>query len=127
MSDLKFEQKRSLSRLEAADQLAALAAALRQGGDAEVELEPWTLSMRIPADLRSEIEVEVGDGEIELEIELKWSTAPAARTTASQSAADTEKPGDRRKSAPAVPGGTRAGGGRPAKRAGAKRTTATKS
>ncbi|TXS41293.1 amphi-Trp domain-containing protein [Streptomyces sp. uw30] len=81
MKDLKIEQKRSLSRLEAADQLAALAAALRQGEDAELELEPWKLSLRIPADLRGEIELEVGDGEIELEIEFKWSTAPAAPTT----------------------------------------------
>ncbi|MFE7277964.1 amphi-Trp domain-containing protein [Streptomyces sp. NPDC057623] len=127
MSDLKFEQKRSLSRLEAADQLAVLAAALRQGGDAELELEPWTLSLRIPDDLRSEIEVEVGDGEIELEIELKWSTAPAARATAPQAAADAETTGAGRKTAPAATAGTRAGAGRPAKRAGAKRTTAKKS
>ncbi|GAA0700331.1 hypothetical protein GCM10010193_63840 [Kitasatospora atroaurantiaca] len=78
MKDLKFEQKRSLSRLEAADQLAALAAALRHGGEAELELGPGVLSLRIPDDLRSEVEVEVGDGEIELEIELKWSTARTA-------------------------------------------------
>lgn len=32
MKDLKFEQKRSLSRLEAADQLTELAAALRKVG-----------------------------------------------------------------------------------------------
>ncbi|MBC2906584.1 amphi-Trp domain-containing protein [Streptomyces cupreus] len=80
MSDLKIEQKRSLSRLEAADRLAALASALRQGEDAELELEPWTLSLRIPSELHSEIELEVGGGEIELEIEFKWSTAPATPT-----------------------------------------------
>ncbi|MFJ8635083.1 amphi-Trp domain-containing protein [Streptomyces sp. NPDC093568] len=74
MKDLKLEQKRSLSRTEAADQLEALASALREGGDAELELDPWKLSLRIPADLRSEIEIEVSDGEIELEIEFKWST-----------------------------------------------------
>jgi amphi-Trp domain-containing protein len=79
MKDLKFEQKRSLSRLEAADQLTALAAALREGGDAELELGPGTLSLRIPDDLRSEMEVEIGEGEIELEIEFKWPTAPARR------------------------------------------------
>ncbi|MFF5476883.1 amphi-Trp domain-containing protein [Streptomyces sp. NPDC012935] len=83
MTDLKFEQKRSLSRLEAADQLAALAAALRQGGDAELEIDPWKLSLRIPADLHSEIEFEVEDGEIELEIELKWPITPAARSASS--------------------------------------------
>lgn len=79
MTDLKFEQKRSLSRLEAADQLTALAAALRKGGDAELELSPGTLSLRIPDDLRSEIEVEIDNGEIELEIELTWPTAAPKR------------------------------------------------
>ncbi|MFF0217687.1 amphi-Trp domain-containing protein [Streptomyces vinaceus] len=77
MSDLKFEQKSSLSRLEAADQLSALAEALRHGGNAELELGPGTLSLRVPDEIRTEVEVEVGDGEIELEIELKWPTARA--------------------------------------------------
>ncbi|WP_329611743.1 amphi-Trp domain-containing protein [Kitasatospora herbaricolor] len=73
MSDLKFEQKRSLSRLEAADQLEALAAALRHGGNAELQLGPGVLSLRVPDELRSELEVEVDGGEFELEFELKWS------------------------------------------------------
>ncbi|MFD0368319.1 amphi-Trp domain-containing protein [Streptomyces sp. NPDC127114] len=75
MTDLKFEQKRSLSRVEAADQLAALADALRKGGDAELELGAGTLSLRIPDELRGELEFEVDDGEVELEIEFTWSTA----------------------------------------------------
>ncbi|WDF39530.1 MULTISPECIES: amphi-Trp domain-containing protein [unclassified Streptomyces] len=111
MQDLKLEQKRSLSRLEAADQLEALATALREGGDAELELDPWKLSLRIPDDLRGEIEVEVSDGEIELEIEFKWPTAPGA-----------EKAGSGRKSTAAAPGRARTGGGRTS-----KRTAATKS
>ncbi len=74
MKDLKFEQKGSLSRLEAADRLAALADALRHGGNAELEFGFGTLGLRIPDELHSEIEVEVGDGQIELEIELKWPT-----------------------------------------------------
>lgn len=128
MTDLKFEQKRSLSRLEAADQLTALAAALRQGGDAELELEPWKLSLRVPSDLHSEIEVEVGDGEIELEIELKWSISPETRSTASRTSEGTEKAGGpektggRRKSAAASAGGSRAGGGRTTKRTAAKKS-----
>lgn len=115
MKDLKYEQKKSLSRIEAADQLTALAAALREGGDADVELGPGTLSLRIPDDLRSEIEVEVGDGEIELEIEFKWPTAPT-RTAPSQTAAGTEK-STRTKNVPAKPGrsGTGTSGGRGAK------------
>ncbi|MFC9324177.1 amphi-Trp domain-containing protein [Kitasatospora sp. NPDC057015] len=75
MSDLKFEQKASLSRLEAADLLDSLATALRHGGNAELELGPGKLSLRIPDELRSEVEVEVGEGEVELEIELKWPTS----------------------------------------------------
>ncbi|MFD4694345.1 amphi-Trp domain-containing protein [Streptomyces sp. NPDC058463] len=99
MKDLKFEQKRSLSRLEAADQLTAIAAALREGGDVELELGAVTLGLRIPDDLRGELEVEVGDGEIELEIEFKWPIAPA-RTASSPGAA---KAATKRKSVPAKP------------------------
>lgn len=102
MKDLKFEQKRSLSRLEAADLLTALAAALREGGEAELELGPGTLSLRIPDDLRSELEVEIGNGEIELEVEFKWPTAPT-RTAPSRTVAGTEK-ATGRKNVPAKPG-----------------------
>ncbi|MER6181959.1 amphi-Trp domain-containing protein [Streptomyces sp. NPDC001652] len=103
MKDLKFERKRSMSRLEAADQLAALAAALRKGGEAEVELSPGTLSLRIPDDLRSEIEVEIGDGEIELEIEFTWPTTPPG-SPPSPTASGTEEATTRtRKRAPAKP------------------------
>ncbi len=102
MKDLKFEQKRSMSRYEAADQLTALAAVLREGGEAELELGPGTLSLRIPDDLHSEMEVEVGNGQIELEIEFTWPTA-ANQTAPSQAVAGTKKaPG--RKSLPAKPG-----------------------
>ncbi|MGA5896520.1 amphi-Trp domain-containing protein [Streptomyces venetus] len=96
MADLKFEQKRSLTRREAADQLTALAAALREGEDAELELGSATLSLRIPDDLRSEIEVEIGDGEIELELEFKWPTTPTrttpTRTTSTRTASTRTAP-----------------------------------
>ncbi|MFI9754532.1 amphi-Trp domain-containing protein [Streptomyces collinus] len=91
MKDLTFEQKRSLSRQEAADQLTALAEALREGGDAELDLGPGTLGLRVPDDLQSELEIEIGGGEIELEIELKWKTAPA-RATPPRTETPTEKP-----------------------------------
>ncbi|MFD6467362.1 amphi-Trp domain-containing protein [Streptomyces goshikiensis] len=87
MKDLTFEVNRSLSRLEAADQLAALAAALREGEEAELELGAATLGLRIPDELRCELEVEIGDGQIELEIELKWPISAPGRKAASSSAA----------------------------------------
>ncbi|GAA4836799.1 amphi-Trp domain-containing protein [Kitasatospora terrestris] len=74
MSDLEFEQKRTLSRAEAADQLEALATAIRRGGQAELDLGPGKLTLRIPDELRTELEVELKDGEIELEIEMSWRT-----------------------------------------------------
>ncbi|MFJ7266900.1 amphi-Trp domain-containing protein [Streptomyces sp. NPDC099050] len=100
MTDLKFEQKRLLSRFEAADQLTALAAVLREGGLAELELDSGTLSLRIPDDLRSEIEVEVGSGQVELEIEFKWPTTPSP-TAPSQAVTVTEE-ATRRKTVPAA-------------------------
>ncbi len=103
MKDLKFEQKRSLSRLEAAEQLTALADALREGEEAELEFGAGTLSLRVPNDLRSEMEIEIGNGETQLEIEFKWPTAPS-RTAPSRSGAGTQEP-TTRKSAPAKPGG----------------------
>ncbi|MFE7621781.1 amphi-Trp domain-containing protein [Streptomyces sp. NPDC057496] len=78
MKHLKFEQKGSLSRSEAADRLAEIADAFRKGGEAELELGTGVLSMRVPDEFRSEVEFEVGDGEIELEIELKWRTDGAS-------------------------------------------------
>ncbi|MFI8069600.1 amphi-Trp domain-containing protein [Streptomyces sp. NPDC086033] len=125
MKDLKFEQKRSLSRLEAADQLTRLAAALREGGDAELELGPGTLSLRIPDDLRSEMEVEIGEGEIELEIEFKWPTAPTgtepsrtepSRTEPSRTDAGAKEATTRRRTpAKSGPSGTSANRGKGAK------------
>lgn len=114
MKDLKFEQKRSLSRREAADLLTSLATALREGGDAEVKLGAGTLSLRIPEDLRSEVEVEVGDGQIELEIEFKWPTA-SSRKAAPRAVADTGTAA-RRKSVPP----------KPSRKTAAKKTTAKK-
>jgi amphi-Trp domain-containing protein len=78
MKDLKFEQKRTLTRLEAADLLSTVAAALRRGGHVDLELGPGVLSMHVPDELHSELEVEVGESEVELEIELKWPTGQAA-------------------------------------------------
>ncbi|MFF0597572.1 amphi-Trp domain-containing protein [Streptomyces antibioticus] len=110
MSDLKFEQKRSLSRREAADLLTALAGALREGGRAELDLGSGVLGLRVPDRLHGEIEVEVEDGKIELEIEFTWPITPHEPAAAPQPATATA-----RKSTPAKPGR-----GRSTKRAAAK-------
>ncbi|QNP63303.1 amphi-Trp domain-containing protein [Streptomyces genisteinicus] len=93
MKDLAYEQKGSLSRLEAADRLAALAAALREGGEADLEWGPGRLTLRIPEELHSEIEVEVEDGEIELEIEFRWPAGGSRRAAAPERAAREEEDG----------------------------------
>jgi amphi-Trp domain-containing protein len=79
MSDIKVERKESLLREEAAERLSALAAALAKGGDVELELGGFTISLHVPDDVRTEFELEVDGDEVELELELKWSTrrAPA--------------------------------------------------
>ncbi|MCT4352675.1 amphi-Trp domain-containing protein [Streptomyces sp. Je 1-79] len=124
MKDLKFEQKRSLSRIEAADQLTALAEALRKGGEAELQFGSGTLSLRIPDDVRSEVEFEVSDGEIELEIEFTWPTRRLRKASASVSApaaADAEKPARSRKAVPAKRSRSGAAGGTQTKRTAAKK------
>ncbi|MFC9791567.1 amphi-Trp domain-containing protein [Streptomyces sp. NPDC057695] len=143
MKDLKFEQKRSLSREEAADQLTALADALRRGGEAELAMGAGTLSLRIPEELRCELEFEVSDGEIELEIEFTWPTRarrraaePPAKSAEKGTDAGTAKPPARsaKKTAARTAGSAKSaapkraaaasGGGRRTKRAAAKPATA---
>jgi amphi-Trp domain-containing protein len=123
MKDLKFEHKRSLSRREAADQLTALAAALREGGEAELELGSGTLSLRIPDELHSEMEIEVASGQIELEIEFTWPTA-SSRPAPPRSVEDDTEQAPKQKSPPAKPGqsgtGTGAGRSKAAKRSATK-------
>ncbi|MGW4807823.1 amphi-Trp domain-containing protein [Kitasatospora sp. NPDC004272] len=82
MKDLEFTQERALSRAEAADQLEALAAAIRRGGQAELALGPGRLTLRIPEELHTEIEVELDGDEVELEIEMSWRTTAAERSEA---------------------------------------------
>jgi amphi-Trp domain-containing protein len=84
--DTEVKFKESLTRQQAADKLSALASALAKGGDIELELGGATVSLRVPDDVRSEIEVEVDGSEVELELELKWSTARAESAAAAAEA-----------------------------------------
>jgi amphi-Trp domain-containing protein len=81
MSDVEISRKQALTRQEAADRLSALAAALAEGGDVNVELGASTLKLYVPDHVQCEVEVEVEGDEVELEVEFTWSTAnrePAA-------------------------------------------------
>ena len=74
MADVELEQKESLTLQEAATRLSALAKALADGGEVEIELGATTVKLHVPDQVRTEFEIEVDGDEIELELELKWST-----------------------------------------------------
>lgn len=77
MSDVEVSRTETLTRHEAARRLAALAAALSDGGEVELALGSSVVTLHVPDHVRCEVEVEVDGAEVELELELKWSTAPA--------------------------------------------------
>ena len=91
MADMKLERKETLSRQQAAQRLSALARALAEGGDVEMDLGGTTVSLHVPDSVRAEFEVEVDGDELELELELTWSTArdrSSAQRPALQALAD---------------------------------------
>jgi amphi-Trp domain-containing protein len=76
MSDVKLEQKQSLSRREAAVWLHALSKAFERGGEAELPMPGGaTVELRLPDDVRAEFEVAVDGDQVEIELEFKWSTS----------------------------------------------------
>src|SRR3712207_4407621 len=91
VSDVKVQQKQSLSRQEAARFIAALAEGLGEDGKVAVRLGNSTLELSVGDRVDWELEVEVDADEIELELELKWSTSGRA----SDEVADDESEEDR--------------------------------
>ena len=81
MSDVEVKREETLSRDEAAQRLAALAAALANGHDVELALGASTVKVHVPDEVRVEVELEIDGDEVELEVELKWSTGKPTRTT----------------------------------------------
>jgi amphi-Trp domain-containing protein len=76
MSDVKLEQKQSLSRKEAAVWLHALSKAFERGGEAELPMPGGaTVEFRLPDEVKAEFEVQVDGDEVEVEVEFKWSTS----------------------------------------------------
>jgi len=94
VSDVKIEQKQSLSRQEAARFIAELAAGLADDGKVTVRLGSSTLELSVADQLRCELEVEVDGDEIELELELKWSTAGRATAQATDDESADVQSGD---------------------------------
>ena len=76
MSDVKVEQRQSLSRAEAAAWLHALSKGFERGGGVELPTGPGgTIGLRLPERVEAEFEVEVDGDEVEVELEFTWSTA----------------------------------------------------
>jgi len=75
MSDVKVENKTTMSRHEVARWFADVAKAMSADGPVTLSLAGSTVKLEVPESVRWEAEVEVDGDEIEVEIELKWSTA----------------------------------------------------
>jgi len=94
VSDVKVEQKQTLSREEAARFIAALAEELSDDGNVTVRLGSSTLELSVASQLDCELEVSVDGDEIELELELKWSTSGRASAGAAEGEAEDDEAED---------------------------------
>ena len=90
MSELKVEQKQSLSRTEVAQLVADLAEGLKGDGAVTLQLGGGTVELTVASQVRCELEVEVDGNEFELELELKWSSSNGGSAAPEEAAADGE-------------------------------------
>jgi amphi-Trp domain-containing protein len=91
VSDVKVQQKQSLSRQEAARLIATLAEGLGEDGKVTVQLGNSTLELSVTDQVDWELEVEVDGDEIELELELKWSTSGRASAEPAEDESDEDE------------------------------------
>jgi amphi-Trp domain-containing protein len=84
VSDLKVEQKQTLSREEVARLITSLADGLGAGGKVTVPMGSSTLELSVAGQVDYELEVAVDGDEIELELELKWSTSGRAPASSAE-------------------------------------------
>jgi amphi-Trp domain-containing protein len=75
MSDVEVTYKEPLTREETARCLSALAAALADVGEVELELGATTMKVHVPEKVHCKVEVEIDQDEVEFEVELTWPTA----------------------------------------------------
>jgi amphi-Trp domain-containing protein len=78
MADFKHKDKRQVSREDAAEQLAAIAGALRTGGTVELEAGGQMFSIQVTDQVLLEREYEQKGGRVEFELELSWAVSGAA-------------------------------------------------
>jgi len=71
MDLLEIDEKRRVSREQAAARLHEIADALARNNSVEFEREGLRVTVRVPDEVDLKVEVELGD-ENELEIELTW-------------------------------------------------------
>jgi len=72
MDLVEFEEKRQLSREEAAGVLRTLADQLARHNDLEFSREGLRYTVDVPDTVEMEIEIEIGTDESELEIAISW-------------------------------------------------------
>jgi amphi-Trp domain-containing protein len=90
VSDVKVEQKQSLSRQDAARFIAALAKGLADDGRVTVQLGSSTLQLSVAGQVDCELEVGVDGDEVELELKLKWSISGRSPADSPQYADEVE-------------------------------------
>lgn len=72
MDLIEIEEKRNLTREEAADVLRQVADQLSRHNELEFNREGRTWKIDVPKQVELEIEVEIGDDGSSLEIEINW-------------------------------------------------------
>jgi amphi-Trp domain-containing protein len=72
MDLIEFEEKRHVSREEAAAVLRTLADHLARHNDLEFTREGLRYTVDVPDSVEIEVEIEIGDKESELEVKISW-------------------------------------------------------
>lgn len=72
MDLIEFEEKRRLSREEAAAVLHRLADDLARHNDLEFTRDGLRYTVDVPDAVELEVEIEIGDKESELEVKISW-------------------------------------------------------
>ena len=72
MDLIEFEEKRQMSREEAAGVLRKLADNLARHNDLEFTREGLRYTVDVPDRVEVEVEIEIGDKESELEVKVSW-------------------------------------------------------